>query len=37
VVDRWNRTDRPVNAHVGIDLDAGAFFDLLVERLDRLS
>jgi pyrimidine-specific ribonucleoside hydrolase len=37
VVDRWNRTDRPVNARVGIDLDAGAFFDLLVERLDRLS
>jgi inosine-uridine nucleoside N-ribohydrolase len=36
VVDRWNRTDRPVNAHVGVDLDADAFFDLLVERLARI-
>ena len=36
VVDRWARTDRPVNAHVGVDIDAGAFFDLLVERLARL-
>ena len=37
VVDRWKRTDRPVNAHVGIDLDAEGFFDLLVERIGRLS
>jgi purine nucleosidase/pyrimidine-specific ribonucleoside hydrolase len=37
VVDRWNRTDRPVNAHVGIDLETDAFFDLLVERIGRLS
>ena len=36
VVDRWNRTGRPANAHVGLDLDAGAFFDLLVERIGRL-
>jgi len=36
VVDRWRRTDRPVNAHVGIDLDADGFFDLLVERIGRL-
>jgi inosine-uridine nucleoside N-ribohydrolase len=36
VVDRWSRTDRPRNAHVGIDMDAPAFFDLLVERLARL-
>jgi inosine-uridine nucleoside N-ribohydrolase len=36
VVDLWQRTERPVNAHVGIDLDADAFFDLLVERVGRL-
>ena len=33
VVDLWNRTDRPANAHVGVDVDAPAFFDLLVERI----
>ena len=33
VVDRWNRTARSANAHVGIDLDPDAFFDLLVERI----
>jgi inosine-uridine nucleoside N-ribohydrolase len=33
VVDLWRRTERPPNAHVGVDLDAGAFFDLLVERI----
>ena len=32
VVDRWRRTVRPANAEVGIDLDADAFFELLVER-----
>jgi len=37
VVDRWLRTERPPNAHVGIDLDTGGFFDLLVERIGRLS
>jgi pyrimidine-specific ribonucleoside hydrolase len=36
VVDRWKRTDRAVNAHVGIDLDTAGFFDLLVERIGRL-
>jgi len=36
VVDRWRRTDRPANAHVGVDLDANGFFDLLVERIGRL-
>jgi inosine-uridine nucleoside N-ribohydrolase len=36
VVDRWRRTVRPANAEVGIDLDADAFFELLVERIARL-
>jgi inosine-uridine nucleoside N-ribohydrolase len=36
VVDRWRRTERPVNARVGIDLDTAGFFDLLVERIGRL-
>jgi inosine-uridine nucleoside N-ribohydrolase len=36
VVDRWNRTERPRNAHVGIDLDAAAFFDLLIDRIETL-
>jgi pyrimidine-specific ribonucleoside hydrolase len=36
VVDRWKRTERPTNAHVGVDLDANGFFDLLVERIARL-
>ncbi len=36
VVDLWLRTDRAPNAHVGVDLDADAFFDLLVERIARL-
>jgi inosine-uridine nucleoside N-ribohydrolase len=36
VVDRWNRTERPANAHVGIDLDVPGFFDLLVERIAAL-
>ena len=36
VVDLWNRTDRPQNAHVGVDLDADRFFELLVERIGRL-
>ena len=36
VVDLWLRTGRPANAHVGIDLDTDAFFDLLVERISRL-
>jgi purine nucleosidase len=36
VVDLWQRTGRPANAHVGVDLDAASFFDLLVERVARL-
>ena len=36
VVDLWNRTDRAPNAHVAVDLDARAFFDLLVERIATL-
>jgi inosine-uridine nucleoside N-ribohydrolase len=36
VVDLWNRTERPANAHVGVDLDAMGFFVLLVERIARL-
>jgi inosine-uridine nucleoside N-ribohydrolase len=35
-VDLWNRTDRVPNAHVGVDIDAQAFFDLLVERISLL-
>ena len=30
------RTDRAPNAHVGVDLDATAFFELLVERIRSL-
>jgi inosine-uridine nucleoside N-ribohydrolase len=36
VVDLWNRTVRPPNAHVGVDLDRDAFFELLVERIASL-
>jgi inosine-uridine nucleoside N-ribohydrolase len=36
VVDLWQRTERPANAHVGVDLDTEEFFDLLVERVARL-
>ena len=36
VVDRWLVTDRPRNAHVGIDVDAERFLDLLVERISSL-
>jgi inosine-uridine nucleoside N-ribohydrolase len=36
VVDLWNRTDRPPNAHVGVSVEAPAFFDLLVERIASL-
>ncbi len=36
VVDLWRRTERPPNAHVGVDLDVSAFFDLLVERIESL-
>jgi inosine-uridine nucleoside N-ribohydrolase len=36
VVDLRHRTGRTPNAHVGVDLDACAFFDLLVERIASL-
>jgi inosine-uridine nucleoside N-ribohydrolase len=36
VVDLWKRTDRPPNAHVGVDIDAESFFELLVERIASL-
>jgi purine nucleosidase/pyrimidine-specific ribonucleoside hydrolase len=36
VVDRWHRTGRLPNVHVGVDLDTSRFFDLLVERIAAL-
>jgi inosine-uridine nucleoside N-ribohydrolase len=36
VVDLWQRTGRAPNAHVGTDVDAEGFLDLLVERIARL-
>jgi inosine-uridine nucleoside N-ribohydrolase len=36
VVDLWRRTERAPNAHVGVGIDADAFFDLLVERIASL-
>ena len=36
VADRWHRTDRPENAHVGVEIDAEAFFELLLERIATL-
>jgi purine nucleosidase len=36
VVDLWRRTGRPENAWVGVDVDAGAFLDLLVARIGSL-
>ena len=36
VVDLWRRTEKPPNAHVGVDLDVEGFFDLLVERIASL-
>jgi len=36
VVDRWHRTDRTPNAHVGVEIDADAFFELLLERIATL-
>ena len=37
VVDRWLVTDGPRNAHVGIDVDAERFLELLVERISTLA
>ena len=36
VVDRWHRTGREPNAHVGVSIDAEAFFGLLLERVASL-
>jgi inosine-uridine nucleoside N-ribohydrolase len=36
VVDVWERTERAPNAHVGVEVDAGGFLDLLVERIGSL-
>lgn len=36
VVDVWGRTERAPNAHVGVDVDADAFLDLLVDRIGSL-
>ncbi len=36
VVDRWRRTDRPANAHVGVEIDPDAFFELLLARIATL-
>ncbi|MBM3676370.1 MAG: nucleoside hydrolase [Actinobacteria bacterium] len=36
VVDLWNRTERPANVHVGVDLDTERFFALLLERIAAL-
>ena len=36
VVDVWGRTERAPNARVGVDVDADAFLDLLVDRIGSL-
>ena len=36
VVDVWERTERPPNAHVGLEVDADGFLELLVERIGSL-
>ena len=36
VVDRWRVTGKAPNAHVGIDIDASRFLELLVERVGSL-
>ena len=36
VADRWRRTDRAPNAHVGVEVDVDAFFELLLERIASL-
>jgi inosine-uridine nucleoside N-ribohydrolase len=37
VVDLWGRTERAPNASVGVDLDADAFVELLLDRLGTFS
>jgi inosine-uridine nucleoside N-ribohydrolase len=36
VIDVWRRSGREPNSHVGVDIDADGFLDLLVERLNSL-
>jgi inosine-uridine nucleoside N-ribohydrolase len=36
VVDVWRRSGREPNSHVGVDIDADGFLDLLVARLNAL-
>lgn len=36
VVDLWRRTGNPPNAHVGVDIDAGRFLSVLVDRIGSL-
>jgi inosine-uridine nucleoside N-ribohydrolase len=36
VADRWKRTDREPNAHVGVSIDGDAFLALLLERIATL-
>jgi inosine-uridine nucleoside N-ribohydrolase len=36
VVDLWRRTEREPNTHVGVDIDADAFLELLVGRINSL-
>jgi inosine-uridine nucleoside N-ribohydrolase len=36
VVDLWRRTEREPNANVGVDIDADAFLELLLERINSL-
>jgi len=36
VADIWNVTDRPLNAHVGVHVDADRFLELLVGRIASL-
>jgi inosine-uridine nucleoside N-ribohydrolase len=35
-VDLWQRTDWPVNAHVGVGIDAARFTELLLDRIESL-
>jgi inosine-uridine nucleoside N-ribohydrolase len=36
VVDLWRRTERSPNAHVGVEIDADGFLELLIERINSL-
>jgi len=36
VVDRWLVTSGRRNAHVGVDVDAARFLELLIERIAAL-